>query len=498
MRYQGADRERRGGPEGRVANGRGWCSDVTIRTSVARVRHWIERLRQRTLLWAALWLMLALAAGRLIPPSYLGNRPIAFYAACLIAAGAIAAAVHGSALARSAMLGTILGTLSLTLLLLAAALPIADLTYTRAPAIADALLRRPATAAAGESVRPVYSFRAAKGDPRAFEAWWEAHAQEWYRNGAPRLEAPDPAGVLPFVLVPNGSARIFDSIVRINALGFRGDDFVAEKDGRYRIFAIGESPTFGTTRRADDRTWPQALQALIDRRLACARSVQVINAGVEAYHLRHNLERLRRDVLPLAPDLVISYHSYNSLALLDERLAAPKALPPPERAARASALLGAVEFRWRLRQFIQTRQQLESFTPTEAEMRASPLATAYGELIALGRVHRFAVALATASLAITPDSPEEVIEFYDRVFINTRRSLAAAAAHNRLLASIARESGTTLIDTTGGLAGEWDADLFIDLVHFTQKGTDVFAERVFDGTAPLLTGDKGPGCVKRS
>jgi lysophospholipase L1-like esterase len=300
----------------------------------------------------------------------------------------------------------------------------------------------------------------------------------------------DPAGVLPFVLVPNGSARIFDSIVRINALGFRGDEFVAEKDGRYRIFAIGESPTFGTTRRADDRTWPQALQALIDRRLACARPVQVINAGVEAYHLRHNLERLRRDVLPLAPDLVISYHSYNSLALLDERLAAPKALPPPERVARAYALLGAVEFRWRLRQFIQTRQQLESFRPTAAEMRASPLAAAYGELIALGRAHGFAVALATASLAITQDSPEEVIEFYDRVFINTRRSLAAAAAHNRLLAGIARESGATLIDATPGLAGNGTPTCSLIFVHFTQKGTDAFAQRVFDGIAPPLEGDR--------
>jgi lysophospholipase L1-like esterase len=130
-------------------------------------------------------------------------------------------------------------------------------------------------------------------------------------------------------------------------------------------------------------------------------------------------------------------------------------------------------------------------------MRASPLAAAYDELIALGRAHGFALALATASLAITQDSPEEVIEFYDRVFINTRRSLAAAAAHNRLLASLARASGTPLIDTTAGLAGEWDADLFIDLVHFTPKGTEVFAQRVLDGIAPLLTGDQGAGCVTR-
>jgi hypothetical protein len=59
--------------------------------------------------------------------------------------------VHGSALARSAILQMV----SLTLLVLAAALPIADLVYARAPAIADALLGRAATAAGGESVRPV-------------------------------------------------------------------------------------------------------------------------------------------------------------------------------------------------------------------------------------------------------------------------------------------------------------------------------------------------------
>jgi lysophospholipase L1-like esterase len=438
-------------------------------------------LRKSPIPLAGLALLVAIGAGYVVPRAYLDDKPIVFYAAALIVAASIAVCVHTSGrLSRSATLRTI----SLTLLLFAAVLPIADLFVRRQDA------------AVSEPVRPVYSFRAAKGDPRAFEAWWQSYATEWYRDGQPNTEAPDPQRVLPFVLVPNSTARFFASDFRINNLGFRGRDFEPRKNGQYRIFALGESATFGPTLHRDDRPWPELLQDLIDHRLTCRRSVQVINAGIDAYNLHHNLERLRRDILPLEPDLVLSYHSVNILPLLDERLGTLQAVAPPARVPRASALLGAVEFGFRWREFIKARQRLEAFAPSDEEMRASKLAASYDELIRLGREHNFVVALANASLAVTPDSPDEVIDFYDRVFANTRRMLAATAAHNRLLERIAGDTGTLLIDTTPGFAGEWDADLFLDLVHFTPRGMDRFAQRIFDGLKPLLAADAALRCIE--
>ena len=165
---------------------------------------------------------------------------------------------------------------------------------------------------------PSYSFRAARANPQAFSAWWAYYVNEWTRKdgGKASLEAPDPNGVLPFIMVPGSSGRFFDSIIRVNNFGFRGHDLSYDKGERYRIFTLGESPTFGPTLHPNDRPWPEMLQSLIDSQLTCKRPVEVVNAGTEAYSLQDNLERLRRDVLRLEPDLLLSYHGYNGFRRL--------------------------------------------------------------------------------------------------------------------------------------------------------------------------------------
>src|SRR5262249_13017328 len=146
------------------------------------------------------------------------------------------------------------------------------------------------------------------------------------------------------------------------------------------------SPTLGPGLHAGDRSWPEILQELIDRRITCRRSIQVINAGTQAYSLRDNVERVRRDILPLEPDLVISYHSANSLPLLDPALRPERVGPPPQRAQRASDLLGEVEYRVSLWLY-NARRPLERFMASDDELHASELAALYDKLIRLGREH---------------------------------------------------------------------------------------------------------------
>jgi len=75
------------------------------------------------------------------------------------------------------------------------------------------------------------------------------------------------------------------------------------------------------------------------------------------------------------------------------------------------------------------------------------------------------------------------------------RIIPAVAEHNRIARQVAKDTGAPFVDTTPGLAGQWDSDYFYDTVHFTQKGSSVLAERMFQGILPQL--ENGPGCKPR-
>jgi hypothetical protein len=71
------------------------------------------------------------------------------------------------------------------------------------------------------------------------------------------------------------------------------------------------------------------------------------------------------------------------------------------------------------------------------------------------------------------------------------------AAHNRIVELIAIDQHVPLIDTTPSLAGKWDDDLFLDMVHFTQNGSDVLAETMLTDLLPMLKSNERPRCVER-
>jgi peptidoglycan/LPS O-acetylase OafA/YrhL/lysophospholipase L1-like esterase len=382
--------------------------------------------------------------------------------------------------------------LAQSLLFVAVLLPVADFLFS-------AQQQQQAHAASTEVPEPVYLFREAKGNPAAFQAWWSYYVREWASGARLAVEAPDPKGILPLVLKPNSHAKFFESEVRINNLGFRGPNIDREKADRFRVVALGESPTFGPTLGRSDRPWPELLQDKIDARLTCARPIEVINAGTPMYDLKDNLERVRRDILPLKPDVVLSYHSFNSLHLLDKEIRVAQVAEPPKAIIRPSALLAAVEHRFDMLHFAEgLKQDAKAIVPTREAALNSDLAYYYEELIRVGREHNFTPVLANPSLAVNSKSPNEVIDFYGQVFQNTWRIVAASDVHGQLLRDIAHKTTVPFVDTTPGLNGEWDADLFIDLVHFTWKGNDTMAERVIAGLRPLFAGDPTLRCVDKA
>jgi lysophospholipase L1-like esterase len=87
-----------------------------------------------------------------------------------------------------------------------------------------------------------------------------------------------------------------------------------------------------------------------------------------------------------------------------------------------------------------------------------------------------------------------VLEFYERVFPGMDGLIARMTAHNYVVKKVAGERNVPFIDTTPNLAGRWDDDLFLDPVHFTQKGSDILAQEMFEGLLPILRGDESLRC----
>jgi lysophospholipase L1-like esterase len=419
----------------------------------------------------------------------MANKPYAFYGLLVLTA---AFALALSQKARPASTGA-LAAAARAFLLFALALPFADALYRHSTGLPLA-----ATIA-----QPTYSYRAAHANPAAFAVWWYYYLNEWIRDDGIRskIDAPDPQKKLPFVLVPGAAGRMFDTTIRINNLGFRGPDLPRDKGDAFRIFVLGESQTFGPTLRDGERPWPELLQDLFDRRASCGRRIEVVNAGTEAYTLEDNLERMRRDILPLKPDLILSAHGMNGLLALGLRRV-PEPNEPGVR-PRASALVGrAVLMIERAAHDWRNRNSAEARPPalapmSDAELMKSRYAGAYRELIALARDNGADIALADASMAVNEASPREVKDFYGAVFKPIDDMIAANAAHNRMVRLIARDQGAPLIDMTDGVDGQWDDDLYLDIVHFTEAGNELVAGLIFRQLLPILAERDGLRCVLR-
>ena len=443
--------------------------------------------RFRPSLISVAFALAALAAGVLARNAFMANRPYAFYGLLIAAAGLMLVV---SERARPSSIGA-LAAAARAFLLFALALPFADALYRHSTGMPLA-----ATIA-----QPTYSYRAAQANPAAFAVWWFYYLNEWIREDGIRaaIDAPDPQRKLPFVLVPGSSGRMFDTTIHINNLGFRGPDLPRDKGNAFRIVALGESQTFGPTLRDGEKPWPELLQDLFDRHASCGRRIEVINAGTEAYTLEDNLERMRRDILPLKPDLILSTHGMNGLLALGLRRV-PEPNEPGVR-PRASALLGRAVLTieraahdWRARNSAEARPA--ALPPmSDAELMKSRYAEAYRKLIALARDNGVDIALAGSPMAINEESPREVKDFYGAVFKPIDDIIAANAAHNRLVRLIARDEGAPVIDMTAGVDGQWDGDLYLDIVHFTEAGNERVAHDVFRQLLPMLADRDGLKCV---
>lgn len=137
----------------------------------------------------------------------------------------------------------------------------------------------------------------------------------WVRHGSagPVAGIYEGDSTLGRRLKPGAAMSGSDRRVTINDNGFRGAKVSESKpEGVVRIAALGDSTTFGMEVSGDDAVWPARLAAALNATVAAR--FDSINAAVPGYTSAMSLERLRRDVEPFDPDIVIVLQSATDIA----------------------------------------------------------------------------------------------------------------------------------------------------------------------------------------
>ena len=361
-----------------------------------------------------------------------------------------------------------------TLMLFLLALPIAD------------LIARPSyhpTTDLGLAKR-YYSFEAARKDPAAFGRWWKFYVGQWMRLSS-EIALDDPTMTFPIILRSNCQGSFFESQISINSRGFRGKEVSAEKGNAYRIVALGESTTFGFTMQRDDKPWPEMLEEMIRDRLKPGRPVEVINAGVPRYHLKHNLLRLPVQILPLKPDMIISYHGANGFEMVHSALPLRKVELPPAYCIRPLKLLADLEYDLKMIWYHHHRSAKPIPPISLSEAMQTQYAQAYRELIQIAQTNGIRLVLANYSMAVNGQSDRGVIEFYRGGFPMVDWWIKANGIHSMIVRQLADEHREICwVDTHPHLDGAHDD--FVDVMHFTHEGEQQMAETIFNGIKNVL------------
>ena len=277
--------------------------------------------------------------------------------------------------------------------------------------------------------------------------------------------------------------------IRINSLGFRGDEITAAKPSNtVRIACVGASTTFCAEASTNQATWPHRLQEALQARYPDV-SIQVINAGVPGYNALQSLKNLTHRVLALQPDLVIYYEANNDMAhdlnkLAHERglIDDPSGKVPPwvQRLSEISLL-----FDLTYKNLVISRSQSEGRTsklngvPKDLPQRrfTGLLGAMHQELQARGVPFVLSTYLVKYRRDQTPAAQAANIGvlFYYMPWATPDDFLDAMDYYNEAIVAFARANGVPVLEERVSIPG--DDRHFVDYIHLTDAGCAKMAER---------------------
>lgn len=285
------------------------------------------------------------------------------------------------------------------------------------------------------------------------------------------------------VPVPNSTV----GNIQINSLGFRGPEIETPKSpSTVRLAFLGASTTYCAEVSHNEMAWPHLVWRRIQETMPRVEW-DYVNAGVPGYTINSSRKNLQRRVKPLQPDVIVIYHATNDLSAHSRNLAVKQGLY--QNAKTKKSWLSEYSLLWRLVEknlsIWQTQQsaydqniKLE-FDPKEL---SKPFEKDLRELIAESQGVAKFVAVATFSHRLRQEqSLDEKLEaassaLYYMPYMSIDGLLAAYDEYNRVIRTVARETGVLLIEGEKRIPG--DEVHFADSVHFTDSGSYLMAERV--------------------
>ena len=275
--------------------------------------------------------------------------------------------------------------------------------------------------------------------------------------------------------------------VNVNSLGFRGQEFTAEKpQGVIRVACLGASTTFCAEASRDEMSWPHRLQEIL--RARCGSHIEVINAGVPGYTVEESLRNLTHRVLRLNPDIIIVYHGNNDI-VKDTRSAAIKAGlvqegegQQPEWIAflsRYSLLVDLVAKNLAIQSGGSSRKLTE--IPPDLSDR---FVTTLGEIHQVAKDNGISLVLSGFVTKYRPGQDRDTqgrnadVAFFYMPWMTIDGLLDAVAMYNSAILSFADAHDVPVIREIESIPA--DENHFADCMHLRDAGCEVMAQRFAD------------------
>lgn len=298
------------------------------------------------------------------------------------------------------------------------------------------------------------------------------------------LTFDEAAGI--FTPTPGYESKGANIHIKINSLGFRGDEFSRVKpSGTIRIVCLGASTTFSAEVSSNQKVWTHRLQEKLQAEHP-GRRIEVINAAVGGFVADDNLKNLRHRVLPLDPDLVIYYEANNEIvrdtremAQKDGRLEGSGRSPFFTKLGQYS-LIADLAYKnlsiiWRSRS--QSAATYDRVPPELPTRFIGVLEQMRGELAA--RNVPFVVSTFIVKYRRDQDRATQIknadVAFFYMPWMSIDGMLDAMDVYNQAILDYAGRTGLLAVDDRFSIPP--DAEHFTDCMHLADRGNEAMADR---------------------
>lgn len=280
--------------------------------------------------------------------------------------------------------------------------------------------------------------------------------------------------------------------VSINSLGFRGPEISKKKPkNTFRLAFLGASTTYCAEVSSNDLVWTDLVTRKFQKYWP-EKQFDYVNGGVPGYGVNTSLRNLKLRVSPLRPDAIFIYHSTNDLSSNTRQQAKLQGLVSEESQknegltwfSKHSLLSYLVEKNLRVFSLQRQRDEIQVYLRYEVAEIIRPFERDLRKLVDESKKTAKFVALITFSHRIRAEqSPDErtkssITSLYYMPYMSVDGILEGFNAYNDVIRRIAHEKNVYLIDENNSIPG--DDVHFIDSVHFTDRGSQKMADRIFE------------------